>query len=113
MHNQTPVQIAWVTHDLDATERSLSAPLGVKKWVRLPAVQFGPETCSYRGQPEEFGDVVKAAEAAGNPVVQQGVMPGGIQFAYVSAAQSGVPYLEIAYIPCDFKKFFDYVKQEQ
>jgi hypothetical protein len=40
-------------------------------------------------------------------------MPGGMQFAYVSAPDAGVPYLEIAYVPPDIKTFFAYVKQEQ
>ena len=45
----SPVQIAWVTHDLDATETALTGLLGVKKWVRLPDVHFAPDTCSYLG----------------------------------------------------------------
>ncbi len=40
-------------------------------------------------------------------------MPGGMQFAYVSAAVAGVPYVEIAHIPPEIRAFFDYVKQEQ
>ena len=44
---------------------------------------------------------------------RQGVMPGGMRFAYVSAADAGVPYLEIAHVPPDIRTFFDYVKQEQ
>jgi hypothetical protein len=36
-----------------------------------------------------------------------------MQFAYVSAPDSGVPYLEIAYVPPEIEAFFDYVKQEQ
>jgi len=36
-----------------------------------------------------------------------------MRFAYVEAAEAGVPYLEIAYIPPDIKAFFDYLKQEQ
>ena len=82
MPDQTPVQIAWVTRDLDATEKALTTLLGAKKWIRMP-------------------------------VVQQGVMPGGMRFAYVSAEQAGVPYIEIAYIPPEIRAFFDYVKQEQ
>ncbi len=160
MHAQTPVQIAWVTHDLDATEAALSRVLGVKKWIRLPDVHFGPDACTYRGQPADFvadialsyaGDMqleliapvkgesiytefldrsgpglhhicVEAAdtnafdaalEEQGTAVVQQGVMPGGMRFAYVSAAQAGVPYIEIAHIPPEIRAFFDYVKQEQ
>ncbi|WP_102146024.1 VOC family protein [Mycobacterium hubeiense] len=163
MLDQTPVQIAWVTHDLDATERTLTALLGAKKWVRMPGVHFGPDTCTLRGQPADFvadislsyaGDTqleliapvagesiytefldragpglhhicveasdteafdaaVRDAQGHGAPVVQQGVMAGGMRFAYVSAAQAGVPYLEIAYIPPEIRAFFDYVKQEQ
>jgi catechol 2,3-dioxygenase-like lactoylglutathione lyase family enzyme len=163
MHAQTPVQIAWVTRDLDATESALTTLLGAKKWVRMPDVHFGPDSCTLRGRPADFvasislsyagdtqleliapvsGDSIYTefleaagpglhhicvevgdpaafdsaladAETKGAPVVQQGVMPGGMQFAYVSAADAGVPYLEIAYIPAEIKAFFDYVKQEQ
>jgi catechol 2,3-dioxygenase-like lactoylglutathione lyase family enzyme len=160
---QTPVQIAWVTCDLDAAETALTGLLGAKKWVRLPAVHFGPNSCTYRGRPvdfvadialsyagdmqleliapqtgesvfteflrasgpglhhicveadgaEGFAEAVRRAEAAGADVVQRGVMPGGMEFAYVSARQAGVPYLEIAHITPEIRTFFDYVKQEQ
>ncbi|KAA8939257.1 VOC family protein, partial [Mycobacterium sp.] len=51
---QSPVQIAWVTPRLGATEEALSALLGVKTWIRLPNVHFGPESCTYRGRPADF-----------------------------------------------------------
>ncbi|MET0455172.1 MAG: VOC family protein [Mycobacterium sp.] len=54
MHDQTPVQIAWVTHDLDATEAALTHLMGAKKWVRMPDVAFGPDTCTHRGKPADF-----------------------------------------------------------
>jgi catechol 2,3-dioxygenase-like lactoylglutathione lyase family enzyme len=54
MHDQTPVQIAWVTKDLDATENALTSLLGARKWVRVPDVHFGPDTCTYRGRPADF-----------------------------------------------------------
>lgn len=161
MHAQTPVQIAWVTRDLDATEKALTTLLGAKKWI--PNVHFAPDTCTYRGRPADFtahicfsyaGDIqfeliapergesvysefldaagpglhhvcVEAlgsaafdtalcdAQRNGTPVVQQGVMPGGMRFAYLSAADAGVPYIEIADIPAEFEAFFDHVKQEQ
>jgi catechol 2,3-dioxygenase-like lactoylglutathione lyase family enzyme len=163
MDAQTPVQIAWVTRDLDATETALMGLLGAKKWIRMPGIHFGPDSCTYRGRPADFvadislsyaGDMqleliapvtgesiytefldgcgpglhhicvevqdteafdaaLTSAEAQGAPVVQQGVMPGGMRFAYVSAAHAGVPYLEIAHIPPEIRAFFDYVKQEQ
>lgn len=54
MDAQTPVQIAWVTRDLDATEKTLTDLLGAKKWVRIPAVHFAPDTCTHRGRPADF-----------------------------------------------------------
>lgn len=163
MDAQTPVQIAWVTRNLDATEQALTTLLGAKKWVRMPDVHFAPDTCTFRGRPadfvatvslsyagdtqleiiapvtgvslytefldaagpglhhicvarssaEEFDAVLTDADRNGTPVVAQGVMPGGMRFAYLSAAEAGVPYIEIAYIPDDIQAFFDYVKQEQ
>jgi catechol 2,3-dioxygenase-like lactoylglutathione lyase family enzyme len=159
----SPVQIAWVTRDLDATETALTGLLGVNKWVRIPDVHFAPDACSYLGKPADFvasislsylGDMqlelispvrgenvysdflrhsgpglhhicmeaespeqfeVALAEAAdhGAAVVLQGVMPVGIQFAYVSAPQAGVPFVEIAYISPEMRAFYDYIKQEQ
>jgi hypothetical protein len=163
MHAQTPVQIAWVTRDLDATEAALTSLLGAKKWIRMKDVHFAPDTCTHRGAPADFvatislsyaGDtqleliqpvsgvslysefveqsgsglhhisvtapdldafdaMCDDAERSGAPVLTRGTMPGGVQFAYVSAPQAGVPYLEIAYVPPEIQAFFDYVKQEQ
>ncbi|BDB42583.1 MULTISPECIES: VOC family protein [Mycobacterium] len=160
---QSPVQIAWVTSDLAATEKALTGLLGARKWVRIPDVHFAPDACSYRGEPADFvahislsylGDMqleliepvrgeniyseflrdhgaglhhicmeaqsreqfdaalVDAAEQ-GAEVVQQGVMAGGIRFAYVAAPNAGVPYVEIAYLSPEIKAFYDYIKQEQ
>jgi catechol 2,3-dioxygenase-like lactoylglutathione lyase family enzyme len=157
---QTPVQIAWVTRDLDATEKALTGLLGAKKWIRLPGVHFAPDSCTYRGQPADFvadislsyaGDTqleiiapvtgesiytefldqagaglhhvcvetddveaaVNAASEHGAQTVQRGVMPGGMEFAYVSAADAGVPFIEIAHVTPEIRQFFDYIKQEQ
>ncbi len=54
MHDQTPVQIAWVTSDLGATETMLTSVLGARKWIRMPAVHFGPDACTHRGRPADF-----------------------------------------------------------
>ncbi|MGE2715620.1 VOC family protein [Mycolicibacterium litorale] len=163
MADQTPVQIAWVTHDMDATERALSTLLGARKWVRMPGVHFGPDACRLRGRPADFvadvslsyagetqleiigpvrGDslytefldrcgpglhhvcreaadddafeaAVRDAERDGATVVADGVMAGGMRFAYVSAEDAGVPYIEIACLTDDIRTFFDHVKQEQ
>jgi glyoxalase/bleomycin resistance protein/dioxygenase superfamily protein len=157
MHDQTPVQIAWVTQHLDATETALTTLLGAKKWIRMPGVHFGPDSCTYRGRPADFvadislsyagdtqleliapvqgasiytesldragpglhhicietDDLERALSERGAEVVQRGLMPGGMEFAYVSADGAGVPYIEIAHIPPEIRAFFDYVKQEQ
>jgi catechol 2,3-dioxygenase-like lactoylglutathione lyase family enzyme len=157
MPDQTPVQIAWVTRDLDATEKALTTLLGAKKWVRMPGVHFGPDTCTYRGRPADFvadislsyagdtqleliapvtgesiytefldragsglhhicieaDDVERALAERDAEVVQRGLMPGGMEFAYVSAEGAGVPYIEIAHISSEIRAFFDYIKQEQ
>jgi hypothetical protein len=54
MLNQTPVQIAWVAADLAAAEAALTTMLGARRWIRLPAVHFGPANCTYRGRPADF-----------------------------------------------------------
>jgi catechol 2,3-dioxygenase-like lactoylglutathione lyase family enzyme len=157
MPDQTPVQIAWVTRDLDATEKALTTLLGAKKWIRLPGVHFGPDACAYRGRPADFvadislsyagdtqleliapvagesiytefldragaglhhicieaDDVERAVAERDAEVVQRGVMPGGMEFAYISADDAGVPYIEIAHISPEIRAFFDYIKQEQ
>jgi catechol 2,3-dioxygenase-like lactoylglutathione lyase family enzyme len=69
--------------------------------------------CVEAADSEAFDAALRDAEQRGAPVVQQGVMPGGMRFAYVSAEQAGVPYIEIAHIPDEIRAFFEYVKQEQ
>ena len=157
MFDQTPVQIAWVTRDLDATEKALTILLGAKKWIRMPGVHFGPDACTYRGKPADFvadislsyagetqleliapvngqsiytdfldragaglhhicievEDVERALAERDAEAVQRGLIPGRMEFAYVSAEAAGVPYIEIAHIPPLVRAFFDHVKQEQ
>jgi hypothetical protein len=62
---------------------------------------------------ERFAAMLAEATRFGATVIQQGVMPGGMQFAYVSAPEAGVPFLEIAYVTSEIRAFFDYIKQEQ
>ena len=69
--------------------------------------------CVEAESPEGFDVAVAGAANHGAAVVQQGVMPGGIRFAYVSAPQAGVPFIEIAYLSPEMKAFCDYIKKEQ
>ncbi|MGD1171633.1 VOC family protein [Mycobacterium seoulense] len=69
--------------------------------------------CMEAESPEQLEAALAGAVKSGAAVVQQGVMPGGIQFAYVSAPQAAVPFVEIAYIAPEMRAFYDYIKQEQ
>lgn len=51
-------QVAWVTDDLDATEFALSAQFGVTRWTQMGEVHFGPDSCTYRGEPADFHALV-------------------------------------------------------
>jgi catechol 2,3-dioxygenase-like lactoylglutathione lyase family enzyme len=62
---------------------------------------------------EDFDATLATASEQGAEVAQQGVMPGGLRFAYLSAPQAGVPFLEIAHFSTEMRQFFDYIKQEQ
>ena len=62
---------------------------------------------------EQFAPNSLRCPAHGASVVQQGVMPGGLRFAYLSAPQAGVPFVEIAHFSAEMRQFFDYIKQEQ
>lgn len=62
---------------------------------------------------DDVGAALAEAEGDGAQVVQRGMMPGGMEFGYVSAAAAGVPFLEFARITPQTRDFFDYIKQEQ
>jgi hypothetical protein len=62
---------------------------------------------------DDFYAALSSAAEQGATVPQQGVMPGGMRFAYLSAPQYGVPFLEIAHFSPEMRQFFDYIKQEQ
>ena len=47
-------QIAWVTDDIEATERLLSEQFGVAAWTRLPGIVFDAEHTTLRGEPVEL-----------------------------------------------------------
>ena len=47
-------QVAWVTDDLEATERLLTEQFGTGTWTRIPDVVFGADVTTLRGEPVEF-----------------------------------------------------------
>ena len=47
-------QVAWVTDDMEATERLLGDQFGVGAWTRIDDVVFGPDTTTLRGEPVQM-----------------------------------------------------------
>jgi hypothetical protein len=47
-------QIAWVTDDITATEKYLSAGFGAGNWTRMNDIHFAPEDCTLRGESADF-----------------------------------------------------------
>jgi len=47
------IQVAWVIEDIDAAESLWGTAFGIAKWTRIPDVHFGPDTCTYRGEPSD------------------------------------------------------------
>ena len=110
------IQVAWVTDDIDATERLLAEQFGVPSWTRIPDVVFGRETTTLRGQPVEFtahvslgyaGDLqLELIEPVSGPTVHREFLeahgPGlhhvcfavdDVDAACAAAAAAGVPVL--------------------
>ena len=47
-------QVAWVTDDIAATEAAIGSQFGITQWTSMGDIHFGPETCTYRGEPADF-----------------------------------------------------------
>jgi hypothetical protein len=48
------VQVAWVVEDLGPTETLLESQFGSGRWTRMEGIEFGPDACTFRGQPADF-----------------------------------------------------------
>ncbi len=64
-------------------------------------------------EPPDLDAALDHAVARGMEVVQAGVMPGGMRFAYLSAPTAALPYMELAFVPSEIRAFYDYIKSEQ
>jgi len=60
---------------------------------------------------DDLAAAVSAAGEAGLPIVQQGVMAGGLMsFAYVEGTPGGAPYVEVVQLTDDMRAFFASIK---
>ena len=98
------------------TQLEIIAPVRGERLYTDFLERCGPglhHVCREAADDEAFEAAVRGAEEAGATVIADGVMAGGMRFAYVTAEDAGVPYIEIACLTDDIRTFFDYVKQEQ
>ncbi|MEU0539722.1 VOC family protein [Nocardia sp. NPDC005978] len=63
-------------------------------------------------EPEDFDQTLKDAAAQGLDVVQRGDMAGQMRFAYLDGAAAGVPFIEVAEVGENMRKFFEQIKRE-
>ncbi|MVU81274.1 VOC family protein [Nocardia sp. ET3-3] len=63
-------------------------------------------------EPEDFDRAVEDAAAQGISVVQRGDMGGQMRFAYLDGAAAGVPYVELAEIGPNMRRFFEQIKKD-
>ncbi|ALR11894.1 lactoylglutathione lyase [Mycobacteroides saopaulense] len=64
-------------------------------------------------EPPDLDAALDHARARGAEVIQDGVMPGGMRFAYLSAPAAALPYMELAFVPPEIRAFYNYIKSEQ
>ena len=57
------IQVAWVVQEIDAAEALWGSAFGIARWTRIPDVHFGPDSCTYRGQPSDHVAHVSMAYA--------------------------------------------------
>ena len=57
------IQVAWVVTDLAAMEQLLAGQFGTGGWTRLEGIHFGPDSCTYRGEPADFTADISLAYA--------------------------------------------------
>ncbi|WP_084521520.1 VOC family protein [Nocardia uniformis] len=94
-------QIAWVVTDMDATERFFETCFGVRRWTRIPDVPFGPDTCTYRGEPADFTAHISLAYRGDMQL--ELIQPVRGQSIYTEFLERGGPGLHhICMEPADF-----------
>ncbi|MDV7353113.1 VOC family protein [Rhodococcus oxybenzonivorans] len=95
-------QICWVVEDLDAAERHFTDQFGVAKWLRLPNVHFGPDHCTYRGEPADYVVHVSLGYAGGQQL--ELIEPVSGRNLYVEQLERSGPGMHhVAWVPDDFE----------
>ena len=85
------IQVAWVIEDIDAAESLWGTAFGITKWTRIPDVHFGPDTCTYRGEPADF--VVHVSMAYAGDLQLELIQPVSGDNIYTEFLAAGGPGL--------------------
>ncbi|CAM3195564.1 glyoxalase/bleomycin resistance protein/dioxygenase superfamily protein [Williamsia muralis] len=94
-------QVAWVVADIDAAEKEFTDRYGVRSWLRIPDVAFGPGACSYRGAPADYSIHVSLGYAGGQQLeLIQPVSGVNLYTEFLDAHGPGLHH--IAWLPDDF-----------
>lgn len=106
-------QVAWVVPDIAAAEQRFTDSFGVEKWLRIPGVHFGPETCTYRGQPADYTIDVALGYAGGQQLELIAPVSGtNVYTEFLDRSGPGLHH--VAWIPEDYDAAlaeFDIVQQ--
>ncbi|MFD8247307.1 VOC family protein [Nocardia sp. NPDC059691] len=94
-------QLAWVVHDIEAAEREFTESYGVDKWVRMPRMRFGPDSCSYRGAPADY-TIDSSLGYAGGQQLELIAPVSGANLYTEALERSGPGLHHIAWVPDDF-----------
>jgi catechol 2,3-dioxygenase-like lactoylglutathione lyase family enzyme len=95
------IQTAWVVEDITRSEQFFVDHFGVRKWIRIPDVHFGPDTCTYRGAPADF--VAHVAMAYIGDMQLELIQPVSGDSIYTEFLERSGPGLHhVCFVPDDF-----------
>lgn len=96
-------QICWVVEDIAAAEREFTEKWGVRRWLRLPDIAFGPETTTYRGKPAEYTIHVSLGYVGTQQI--ELIQPVSGQNLYTEFLEKrGVGVHHVAWVPDDYEE---------
>jgi catechol 2,3-dioxygenase-like lactoylglutathione lyase family enzyme len=100
------IQTAWVVEDIEASEQFFVEHFGVRKWIRIPDVHFGPDACTYRGAPADF--VVHVSMANVGDMQLELIQPvRGVSIYTEFLERGGAGLHHICFAPADFDAALD------
>ncbi|GAB2510789.1 VOC family protein [Nocardia heshunensis] len=94
-------QMGIVVDDIDTAEQAFSARYGAQIWMRMPRMQFGPETTTYRGAPADY-TIDSSLGYIGGQQIELITPVSGTNLYTEMIDRSGPGLQHIAWVPEDF-----------